>query len=246
MDGMETERIQGAGKVRIGKEVLDIEFDVPADACSPRELLPDVQRFANRLVDAQIQQVVAHGENISCKAGCGACCRQMVPIGPDEARHLAALVDAMPPERQAIVRERFRAAIERLESSGLSMAGIGPDTDREKYRETVLGYFRLGIACPFLEDESCSIHPDRPLVCREYLVTSDPAHCANLGTGKVQQVAMPVRLWNVFARSAHPRRQLDWTCLIYALEFARNQPEPPPAKTGPEQVERFLDQLRDA
>jgi Fe-S-cluster containining protein len=32
--------------------------------------------------------------------------------------------------------------------------------------------------CPFLEDESCSIHPDRPLVCREYLVTSPAELCA--------------------------------------------------------------------
>jgi hypothetical protein len=33
-------------------------------------------------------------------------------------------------------------------------------------------YFLQGVACPFLEAESCGIHPDRPLACREYLVTS--------------------------------------------------------------------------
>ncbi|HEY5241787.1 MAG TPA: YkgJ family cysteine cluster protein [Polyangiaceae bacterium] len=30
------------------------------------------------------------------------------------------------------------------------------------------------VSCPFLEEESCSIHPDRPPICREYLVTSSP------------------------------------------------------------------------
>ena len=36
-------------------------------------------------------------------------------------------------------------------------------------------YFQLGIPCPFLEEESCSIYHDRPITCREYLVTSPPA-----------------------------------------------------------------------
>jgi Fe-S-cluster containining protein len=47
----------------------------------------------------------------------------------------------------------------------------------EQYRTVHPRYFALGIPCPFLEDESCSIHPQRPLICREYLVTSDPALC---------------------------------------------------------------------
>jgi hypothetical protein len=39
------------------------------------------------------------------------------------------------------------------------------------------------VACPFLEDEACSIHADRPLSCREYLVTSPPELCAALSPG---------------------------------------------------------------
>lgn len=243
---MAGEKITGSGIVRVDGEPIELRFEVPEDVCSPRALLPDVQRFANLVVDSRIRLVEAEGLEISCKKGCGACCRQMVPIGPDEARHLADLVDAMPPERQEAVRQRFAEAIHRLETSGLSLDGVGPNADPEMYRETVLGYFRLGIACPFLEDESCSIHPDRPLVCREYVVTSDPAHCATLGAGTVQQVSIPVRVWNVFARSIDEKHELPWTCLIYALQFAKNKPEPPAKRTGPEHVQRFLQQLADA
>ena len=49
----------------------------------------------------------------------------------------------------------------------------------------------MGVPCPFLEDESCSIHPERPLVCREYLVTSPAALCAGPTQEGVTPVAVP-------------------------------------------------------
>ena len=48
----------------------------------------------------------------------------------------------------------------------------------EEQRELNLEYWALKIACPFLENESCSIYKDRPIACREYLVVTDPKHCA--------------------------------------------------------------------
>ena len=61
---------------------------------------------------------------------------------------------------------------------------------KEERTPLALSYFRLGIPCPFLEEESCSIHPDRPLSCREYLVTSAPIHCAEQAPDKVQGVRL--------------------------------------------------------
>ena len=40
-------------------------------------------------------------------------------------------------------------------------------------------YFTYQVACPFLENESCSIHESRPIACREYLVTSSPEYCSS-------------------------------------------------------------------
>lgn len=45
---------------------------------------------------------------------------------------------------------------------------------------------------PFLEDDACSIHPHRPSVCREYLVTSPAEHCAELGRKLVKRVPVSV------------------------------------------------------
>ena len=52
-----------------------------------------------------------------------------------------------------------------------------PTGTAEERTELAYEYFKHGIACPFLEDESCSIHPDRPMACREYLVSSPAENC---------------------------------------------------------------------
>ncbi len=237
-----SEKITGQGRLKLGDAVMDITFSVPSGPCDPCEVLPDVQRFADRVTALATARVEAAGLRISCAKGCGACCRQMVPVSPVEARHLAAVVNALPPERAAAVRAKFDAARARMAEAGAIPAGH-PDNDKPAYREYGLTYFRTGVPCPFLEDESCSIHADRPLVCREYLVTSPPAACAAVGSGQVQKVAMPARVWNVFARSVSPDGQVAWMPLIESLAFAELPPDAAPERTGPQHIEAFLQAL---
>ena len=63
-----------------------------------------------------------------------------------------------------------------------------------------LDYLYQRVACPFLEDESCSIHPIRPLICREYLVTSAPEHCFDPAKLKAAPVPLPFHLSRVLNR----------------------------------------------
>jgi Fe-S-cluster containining protein len=237
-----SEKITGQGRLKLGDADVDISFTVPPGPCDPREVLPDVQRFADQVTAVAAARVEAAGLRISCAKGCGACCRQMVPVSPVEARHLTAVVNGMPPGRAAAIRQKFDAARARMAEAGVLAAGH-PDNDKPAYREYGLAYFRAGIPCPFLEDESCSIHAARPLVCREYLVTSPPAACAALGSGQVQKVAMPVRVWNVFARSVSADGTAEWMPLIESLTFAESHPEPAPVRTGPQQIDAFLKAL---
>lgn len=81
------------------------------------------------------------------------------------------------------------AALDALEPLGLTERLDRNPADRQT---VALEYFAAGVACPFLEDEACSIHADRPLVCREYLVTSPPDLCAALSPG-IEQVTLEAR-----------------------------------------------------
>jgi Fe-S-cluster containining protein len=239
-----SKKITGQGTLRIGGQAMQVRFTVPAGRCGADVLLPDLRRLAGQVTDHAVAAAERDGQRVSCAKGCGACCRQMVPVSPVEARELARLVAAMPPARAAAVRQRFAEARQRIEAAGLGPARGHPDDDKAAYRAHSLAYFSQRVPCPFLEDESCSIHPQRPLVCREYLVTSTPVACAAPGAGGVRMVPVSLNLWSVLSRAASDDGRLEWMPLIESLDYAASHPAPPPRRTGAEQVEAVLRQIK--
>jgi hypothetical protein len=86
-----------------------------------------------------------------------------------------------------------------------------------------MDYLRQRIACPFLENESCSIHPIRPLICREYLVTSPPEYCYEPSKDKVRGVPIPVKIstviFNLGSQVAPGTR--GWIPLVFLFAWMR-------------------------
>jgi Fe-S-cluster containining protein len=219
--------------VRVGMKVWDhdveMELTVPAAPARLESLLPVFQKVADGLVDLAAERAGAAGRVVSCKKGCGACCRQIVPISEVEARRIGRLVEELPGPRRTELRARFARARERLAEAGLlpkleNREGFAKD----EITSFGLAYFHLGIACPFLEEESCSIHADRPISCREYLVTSPAANCADPKLGTIDQVELPGKVWTALARagsagSAAPF--IPWVPLVLAPDWATAHPD---------------------
>lgn len=199
---------------------------VPSDPVAATEVVPALQGLVNAVVAA-----AEAGEAISCRKGCGACCRQLVPVSRTEGERLLQLVAAMPPERRERLGARFFAAEAAIDAAGLASRAGRSD------RELSVAYFALGLPCPFLEDESCSIHPDRPLVCREYLVTSPAELCAGPTQEGVTPVAVPKV--SVAARGLQDGKD-EWFPLARLLAWGRTRPREGEKRTGPEWVKRFL------
>jgi Fe-S-cluster containining protein len=228
-------------------EPLSEDFDVPAGPTRPRRLLPVVQVLADEIVGASIRRSAAQGKPISCRAGCGACCRQPVPIARTEAFALREVVEHMPEPRRSEIRARFAEAKRRLVEAGLyaklrDLSWAAPDD----VEPLALTYLQLGIPCPFLEtdgkpptrpeDGGCSIYEDRPIACREYLVTSPAERCAAPTRDTIEKVPLPGDLSEQIAHMEAdvPKRGPAWIPLALALEWADQHVEEPPRRTGPE------------
>jgi Fe-S-cluster containining protein len=232
--------------LELGTQRLQARFSVPEEPIAPVDLLPIARAIVERITQTAIADLPA-GKEVTCKAGCGACCRQLVPISQTEARMLAFLVRDMPEPRRSIIADRFRAAEKKLREAGLwdvltDRANWVPDDVRRRGLE----YFHLGIPCPFLEDEACSIHPDRPLSCREYLVTSDPVHCAAVRGEAIEQIPLPLKASAAMNRMA-PMREgaifYSWVPLVQIFDWIADNPDPPAEKPGPELVREFFEKL---
>jgi Fe-S-cluster containining protein len=217
---------------------LRTAMSVPRGPIRLRELLPLVQSFADGVAGAAEKMAEAQGQEVSCKKGCGACCRQLVPMAEVEAGHIRDVVDRLPEPRRTEIRARFAAARRRLEEAGLLEKLLHPDGwSRGEELSVGMTYFRQGIACPFLEGEACSIYRDRPLACREYLVTSPAEHCARPTAETVTRARMPLKVWTAVAGfDAVPpgARFIRWVPLILAPEWAEAHPEELPPRPGPD------------
>jgi Fe-S-cluster containining protein len=234
-------------KMNVGDFELDAQVTVPTGPVPLRLMLPVVHALAGALVDVAVQSVEQEGKAVSCKKGCGACCRQLVPIAEIEARRLRDLVNDLPEPRRTEIRSRFAEAQRRLEAAGMWQKL----NDREhwvegEFNHLGLEYFAQGVACPFLEEESCSIHPDRPVSCREYLVTSPATHCAKPSAETVRMVPTPAKVWIALSRLDAPpagAKYIRWVPLIQSLQWADPHPMEPAERPGPEWLRELFEHL---
>ena len=221
----------------LGRAVT-LEVTVPTAPATPRAVLPFGRAIADVVAAIAAEESARAGRPVSCRAGCGACCRQLLSLSEAEAHDIAASVAAMPEERRAEVLGRFAALRQKLEEAGLTaaLADMRGRGERELF-DLKRAYFRLGLACPFLDDESCSIYESRPLVCRGYLVTNDPALCSEPSLERVTAVPLPViSPFRSFANATHDPAGGERSARIPmagALDWAAAHQESP-TKTGPE------------
>ena len=212
--------------LRIDGDPLPVSAPQPPARGRLDELLPAMQAIDNAAIGHAIRKAEAAGKQVTCAKGCSACCRaQPVPVTPPEAHALLLLVEAMPAARRREVEARFADRVARLRDAGLADAFLqrDPALDADGARRLARDYFALGLVCPFLEDDACSIHPSRPFVCRQYLVTSDPALCVDPFENPVDVVPMPLHAATAMlsAASAAMSTPQHTVPLTLALEHAR-------------------------
>lgn len=225
--------ITGTITIEIGDESVDAVLTASLTEAPFEALLPIFRTITDQLTERATVREIAAGRAVTCRPGCAACCRQAVPLAAAEARDIAALVEGLPEERRGVVTARFVAARAALAAAGLTtVAAEVAGLDRPARDAYGRRYFRLGIACPFLDDENCSIHPRRPLACREYLVTSPAIHCADPSDATIVSVPLAGRPSGAVTRRGKEIEGHGTVMLVDALAWAAEHPAPPPAYPG--------------
>lgn len=204
---------------------VEVVTDAPPERARLDELLPPLRALDNAVVDRAVEAVEAAGERVSCARGCANCCkRQPVPVTPPEALALARLVDRLPEPRRSAVRAAFAGAVDQLRDAGLYDAFLDrdPTLSHDAALAIVRRYMGLGLHCPFLFEDACSIHPERPFVCRQYLVTTPPELCLDPLDNPVRTVPVPIAMASAVldATEAAIGTPQYTVPLVLALEYA--------------------------
>jgi hypothetical protein len=175
----------------------------------------------------------------------------LVPLSIFEAEALGALIRAFSESRRQQLAVRFHETLRSLAASGLIDRMVGEDWLAETgvSNQLALDYLYRRIPCPFLEDESCSIYPDRPLACREHMVTSPPIFCEDPAEMKSVPVRLPLRFLHVLVRMGADLEgdSRGWIPLVFLLAWMESGARPGQrvAGDGPQVLYEFVRRLED-
>jgi Fe-S-cluster containining protein len=191
--------------LRVLSENRTVSIAVPPTPAEMGDILLAARSISDTTMAVAWEKTAEAGAPASCRRGCAACCHQLVGISAPEARAIARLLDGMPADRQAVIRRRFAETLAVLRANGI-LAPESPDgapvflihdrskSGKDRNVDVAQRYFKLHHPCPFLEDGACGIYADRPLICREYAVTTPAELCGKLDITLLQMVVPPVRL----------------------------------------------------
>lgn len=230
---------------------LTTALDVPTGFVPITAIVPVTRRLGEEAMQLEELQAREAGRSISCRMGCAACCRMMVPVSPPEAFALRDYLEQLPADRRDPIMSRLAQTTASLKEQGLlerlqEIADASMPLSDEELDPVNRAYYDLRIPCPFLENEMCSIYEARPAACRELLVTSPAELCSNIVDNPVQPLPVPVRIGTVLG--------LAWASLTetsprliplpLALDWAeQHQAESIRTWTGSTLIDQMLDKM---
>ena len=230
---------------------LTTALDVPTGFVPITAIVPVARRLGEEAMQLEERRAKEAGSSISCRMGCAACCRMMVPVSPPEAFALRDYIGQLPADRQTRVNDRLAETISTLKGEGLldrllEMARTTTPLSDEALDPINRAYYRLKLPCPFLENELCSIYEARPAACRELLVTSPATLCDNIADNPVRSLPVPMRIGTVLGlvwatlTNSNPRL----IPLPLALDWAKeHQREAGRTWTGSALIDQLLDKM---
>lgn len=211
---------------------LTTAIDVPTGFIPITSIVPLTRRLGDEAAELEIQQATEASQIISCRKGCAACCRMLVPLSAPEAFALREHVGQLPTDRRTHLLNRLHDTKDHLKRAGLwdrmsDVAEASKQVSDEELDPINQSYYTLRIPCPYLENELCSIYEARPAACRELLVTSPAELCQDLVQNPVTPLPISMRMSSILglawgALTNSPPRLIP---LPMALEWAERHEE---------------------
>ncbi len=156
-----TEAIENAGSYGTWRRELCRKY---------RELLIQTR---NNSYNALLKTLASKGEAVSCRKGCTHCCFHYVAV---PLTHGMAIADYLYDKKEAL--KKFIHNYEKWCHKGYDISNVIDQTRAHAFASAVpindiialtrplsMRYLEMGIACPFLEKDTCLIYPVRPLPC---------------------------------------------------------------------------------
>ena len=159
------------------------------------DITPLARALSAKLALAVSDRLRRSGKVVPCCKGCPACCRYLVPLSVPEVFRLRQEVLAMPAEQgksvlQSCLETAKKILNERPEDSEINE--LAQTNTQPQISRLSKWYAGLKLPCPFLSNNLCISYEQRPIACREHMVTGSAILCDTEGMDEPHIVQIPV------------------------------------------------------
>ena len=182
------------------------------------DTVPAARAICDTLCAAVAEHLAAEGRPVSCRKGCSACCGYLVSVSAPEIYALQQMMTQLPAgECRRLLENCITTATQILDKDLLHKHHIGNDAQSA---DISAWYQELNVKCPFLAGQICRIYDQRPLACREFMVTSAPADCRTDTADEPEVVNLPFSVLEALARLAAALEQTEVQADMLPLALA--------------------------
>lgn len=214
------------------------------------DIAPLARTLSTKLALVMLDRLRSNGELVPCCKGCSACCNYLVPLSIPEAFRLREELLAMPAEQGKAVLQSCLDTAKRIldkKPKEFNINKLAEAANPVQISQLGKWYAGLKLTCPFLSDSLCTSYENRPIACREYIVTGSALLCEDESTDESQKVQTPVSVLECLGQLTAELEQsnIEAVMLPLAIPWTQENIERGertwPAVT---MVERFVEILR--
>jgi len=218
-------RADGIEIINLELDVLDerlrFRIDVAHGQVKLSDIIPLARKISGKIADILIDKHHKDGIEIACRKGCGHCCQShLVPLAVPEAFRLNGYIHSRHRDlRDAMLRSCLLAAQDILDQEppeSFTPPMSEPVDNRSFLSNVSTWYVSLGVCCPFLSNNVCTIYENRPLACRDYFVRGGSNACINADS-TTRPLKMPVPMVEVLGQLAGELEGSDIEAVILPL-----------------------------
>ena len=189
-----------------GVEIIDLDLDILGEPLRFRiavregpaklsDIVPLARVISSESSEALQRTIISNGGSLRCEKGCIVCCHYLVLLSTPEAFRLLEETMHLPLKQcgdiidscswMANSVQKYISKSINADESNITVA------QQEKFADW---YFRQKRPCFFLQNNSCSIYEQRPIICREHLVANTASPCSLKGDDKGCKVDVPISI----------------------------------------------------
>lgn len=209
-------------ELEIAGKTIPFDIDVAAEKATLADIVQPARKLSSKLAIAVREGVKEKGQPIPCSKGCSACCNSLIPLSVPEVFRMREELLVMPTEKSnQILKSCIHTAEKILEKTGRTDC-LKDFSRNGKPRISQINkwYGELKLTCPFLSEDLCMLYEQRPLVCREHIVTGSSGPCQKDHKCRPNVLQMPVSVLETLGQLAGELEQTAVEAVMLPFSFA--------------------------